>query len=355
MVGVVEDGTIVGFSTQDWSPFRNNQTLHSDLVRSVVSFPSAKQSSTAGQMTNSARGIDTSSVGGVTIPSRKGTETFFSSSISSLSTSPQALPTEMCDSYGEFETQNEIFWTADVTGRIVEWVTQGKEVVAKGKLELNRVILSMEKFTFSDGSQWMAVGGPHGSVFIFCVDFVLDSEDKQNEKENETEDERKCPQFEVVKDSHDRQQIKVLLFVPKTNEMWSAAMDGKICIWEIVSPPDSSDSVFQLDGCSSFPKSWPLVTTVEEHKFRINELCLVRETHVISVSFDRSIIIWDATSRTPFQTILAHEDSITAVTTIPSKEWGVSTCSRNGILCLWHILEESEFQVFFLFFLKFVF
>ena len=78
---------------------------------------------------------------------------------------------------------------------------------------------------------------------------------------------------------------------------------------------------------------WVLVETINSHKGRINNFCIVKSGLVCSASFDRTVRFWDPVSRVCTQELSVHEDSVTCVVSTPESSFW--TGSLDESLCLW--------------------
>jgi len=215
-------------------------------------------------------------------------------------------------------SKKKIFWTADIDGVILVWHASSKRIKQINRIKCPCPILCMTAFEFYDAS-FVAAGCPDGQIAVLPVS------DPSALHESRTLPPSKASL--VTRNAHNNQDIRRLLFVPDRKQMWSAAMDGVMHIWNV----SNSNEKFQ-EG--EYPP-WVLISSVQSHQDRVADLCLIKDVLVASVSFDRMVMLWDAVNHVCLQQLSGHEDTVTSIICIPSDNHALWTGSMDGSLCLW--------------------
>jgi WD40 repeat protein len=143
----------------------------------------------------------------------------------------------------------------------------------------------------------------------------------------------------------------------------STADDGTVKVWNLVSGEEiytytgHSDAITALvvmeDGRLAVSaaqdgsiKAWDLVNfrlycSFSGHQKPVNSLAVTHDRHLISVSSDQSLKIWDLNSGAELFTLFGHKDKVIAVAAIPYSELVVSA-SRDTTLKIWDLRTGKE-------------
>lgn len=145
--------------------------------------------------------------------------------------------------------------------------------------------------------------------------------------------------------AHRRADVNSILDVGRTKRIWTAGADCSIEIWdaELI----ASIQMSEIEDMSS-PRAYQPSHRLQKHRGPVTDLqCCNDQRNVVSVSVDRSVVVWDALTLESLQTIegnlfapfLSHEDDIRFVRGTRLGSIWVGSCDRK--ISVWEPCREA--------------
>ena len=165
-------------------------------------------------------------------------------------------------------------WVGDITQQVTIWCCDSYTMLDSITIDGRGVSNIVQH---SNGSVWL---GSKESVFVF------DADTKQ-----------------LMQKFCAHPQAQILAMLPVGNQMWTAASDGKISVWD---------------------EQYTEITTLTAHTSKIFCLALDHRGFVWSGSFDTTIIVWDPSTWKPVEELVQHQDSIRDFGIVREFVWSIA-------------------------------